>query len=166
MKLFAVICMLFVLAVSSTASAASDNFTQSSAPCKTLTSPPVYLDGELHIPTCDLNGNLITGSGAGTSNAPYIFTPKANQQTLVLSGSAQGLTVPTGAKYADFFPEGAPGTNNKCLRYRDDGTNPTASVGSGLDPDQLLLGYSGSLSAIKFINATGATCTLTINYYS
>lgn len=101
--------------------------------------------------------------------SPYQLTP-LGQQTLVLTSSAQALTVPSTATIADFFPEGSGGTNGNCARYRDDGTAPTATVGSPLQPGQLLLGYSvkpagAALSSTQFILATGATCTLTINYY-
>jgi hypothetical protein len=112
------------------------------------------------------------GGSGGSGMPPYIATP-LGQQTISSAtlASAQSLTVPTGATSADFYPEGTGGTNNNCVRFRDDGTAPTATVGSPLQPGQLLLGYTGkpsagtSLSGIQFILATGATCNLTINYY-
>ncbi len=116
-----------------------------------------------------LSNNQQTGLRCGADGVLYlkpgILTALASQQTLTLSGTAQALTVPTGAIYADMMPEGTAGTNNACLRYRDDGTAPTAAVGFPLAPLQGVFGYSGALSALKFINATGATCTVTVNFY-
>jgi hypothetical protein len=106
---------------------------------------------------CDATNPLPTTNPA--------LTPLSSQQTLVLTGSAQALTVPATATTVDFMPEGTAGTNNACLRYRDDGSNPTASAGFPLAPLQGVFGYKGSLSALRFINATGATCTITVNFY-
>lgn len=112
----------------------------------------------------------ITDTITVSSLSPYIITP-LGQQTITLTSSAQSLTVPATATIADFYPEGTGGTNGNCMRFRDDGTAPTATVGAPLQPGQLLLGYTGkpaagaALSGIQFILATGAVCTLTINYY-
>ena len=65
--------------------------------------------------------------------------------------------MPPGATQALFIAEGEP------LRWRDDGTPPTASVGMPLPTWQPFL-YVGSLAAIKFIqeNAGGV---LNVSYY-
>lgn len=78
------------------------------------------------------------------------------QQITNLS-AAVGLTVPTGATLALIQAE----TQN--VRWRDDGTNPTASVGMYIVADSILP-YTGKLSAIKFIQAT-ASAKLNITYY-
>lgn len=49
------------------------------------------------------------------------------------------------------------------VRYRDDGTDPTASVGI-LIASAAQLQYFGTLSAIKFI-ATSGTATLDVGFY-
>jgi hypothetical protein len=123
-----------------------------------------------------MNGGLrVQLQANGADINPGISGPLTplGQQTISSAtlAAATSLTVPAGATIADFYPEGTGGTNNNCVRFRDDGTAPTASVGAPLQPGQLLLGYTGkpsgsaALSAIQFILATGATCTVTINYY-
>ena len=72
--------------------------------------------------------------------------------------AAVGLgTIPAGARVALLYSEGA------ALRWRDDGTNPTASVGMPLDVSTPLR-YSGDLSKIKLIAQTGAP-VLNIAFY-
>jgi hypothetical protein len=75
--------------------------------------------------------------------------------------SATSLTVPAGATAADF------GVNptGTAVRYRDDGTAPTAALGmviNGLNYPPLH--YTGDLSKIQFILSTGAPI-LDILYY-
>jgi hypothetical protein len=87
------------------------------------------------------------------------------QQISSLS-SASGLTVPsidpsTGltvkANFALITPEA------QGVRWRDDGTAPTASVGMPLAAG-VTLQYDGDLSKIKFIEQTGSA-KLNISYY-
>lgn len=87
------------------------------------------------------------------------------QQITSLS-SASGLTVPvvdpsTGltvkANFALITPEA------QAVRWRDDGTAPTASVGMPLAAG-VTLQYDGDLSRIKFIEQTGGA-KLNISYY-
>lgn len=132
------------------------------------TPPSTYAPGSARPQLQDTSGTMCTaGSSSGT---PTIVTsaslaPLASQQTLTLSGTAQALTIPATATTIDFMPEGTAGTNNACLRYRDDGTNPTAAVGFPLAPLQGVFGYKVTALPIKFINATGATCVVTVNFY-
>ena len=87
------------------------------------------------------------------------------QQITSLSAAA-GLTVPTTDKagnkqqptFALIFAEG------KDVRWRDDGTNPTASVGMPLAVG-VPLQYDGDLTNIKFIE-TAASAKLNISYYA
>ena len=87
------------------------------------------------------------------------------QQITDLS-SAVGLTVPAvdeaGNKVmptrAFIVAEGAN------IRWRDDGTAPTASVGMILIQNNVL-SYDGDLNNIKFIQ-TGAGAKLNVSYYS
>jgi len=81
---------------------------------------------------------------------------KGYQQITALS-SAAALTVPDEARIALVQAE------SKSVRWRDDGTNPTASVGMVLDAGAAML-YDGSLSAIRFIE-TAASAKLNISYY-
>jgi hypothetical protein len=71
--------------------------------------------------------------------------------------AAQALTVPAGAQYAVICVE------SQSVRWRDDGTDPTASVGEILTVGQNLV-YDGKLSAIKFIEVT-PSAKVNISYY-
>lgn len=71
--------------------------------------------------------------------------------------TAQALTVPTGARYAMCKTEG------QAVRYRDDGTNPTATDGMLIDVGDEFW-YPGNLNAVRFIEAT-ASATLHVSYY-
>ncbi len=127
-----------------------------------------YTAGTARPVTQDTTGTQCTAGSSSTSPTSVTaapLTPLAAQQTLTLSGTAQALTIPATATTIDMMPEGTAGTNNACLRYRDDGTNPTAAVGFPLAPLQGVFGYKVTSLPIKFINATGATCTVTINFY-
>lgn len=79
------------------------------------------------------------------------------QQITSLS-SATGLTIPQGTTLALIVPE----TQN--VRWRDDGTNPTASVGMPIFVGSSL-SYDGDLNRIKFIEST-ASAVLNISYYA
>lgn len=99
-------------------------------------------------------------SSAALADSGIRRTPCGYQQITSLS-SAQALTVPTtcGGVVTTAFviPE------TQAVRYRDDGTDPTASVGQPLAVG-VLLEYTGSLSKIKFIEQT-ASAKINILYY-
>jgi hypothetical protein len=67
------------------------------------------------------------------------------------------LTVPGGATLAIFTVEASN------VRWRDDGTDPTATVGMLLVNGQSLI-YNGELSAVKFIDATSGA-KIGVSYY-
>ena len=86
------------------------------------------------------------------------FKSLGYQQVTSLS-SAASLTVPAGAGLALLQVTG------QNVRWRDDGTDPTTTVGmvltSGGDP----FPYSGDLSKIKFIEVT-ASAVLNVTYFA
>lgn len=82
--------------------------------------------------------------------------PMGYQQITSLSAAA-GLTVPPGATRALIQAE----TQN--VRWRDDGTNPTTTVGMTLAAGTSIY-YLGDLTAIKFIEVA-ASAKLNIVYY-
>lgn len=99
------------------------------------------------------------------TNVKAITSCLGYQQLATLS-SATGLTVPsidpnTGltvkANFALITPEA------QAVRWRDDGTDPTASVGMPLAAG-VTLQYDGDLSKIKFIEQTGGA-KVNISYY-
>ena len=79
------------------------------------------------------------------------------QQITSLSASA-ALTVPSGATLALIVPE----TQN--VRWRDDGTAPTSSVGMPIFVGASL-SYDGDLNRIRFIQQA-ASATLNVSYYA
>lgn len=101
---------------------------------------------------------LVNGAGTGFSNpgAPPTSTPLGYQQITSLT-TAQLLTVPPGATYAVIVPD------TQAVRYRDDGTPPTASIGMPI-PIGTQITYSGNLAAIQFIQQT-ASAVLNVSYY-
>ena len=82
--------------------------------------------------------------------------PLGYQQITVLTAST-ALTVPSGAVWALIQPEA------QAVRWRDDGTAPTAAVGMPLAVGTTLQ-YSGDLSAIRFIEQV-AGGKLNVTYY-
>jgi ABC-type amino acid transport substrate-binding protein len=89
-------------------------------------------------------------------------TPCGYQQITTLS-SAQSLTIPTNICAAGTVTFAVITAETQAVRYRDDGTDPTASVGQPLAVG-VILEYSGSLSKVKFIAQTGSP-VLNISYY-
>jgi hypothetical protein len=91
------------------------------------------------------------------AGAPYSYTALGCQQITSLASAAPFASVPTGAKLATVTPEVQP------VRYRDDGTAPTASIGPLLYPG-LVWSYSGPLASIQFIQ-TAASATIDVCFY-
>jgi hypothetical protein len=101
----------------------------------------------------------------GRSGCPSVgpcFIPGApsqplGYQQLTSLAAATALTVPTGALEALIVCE------SQTVRWRDDGTNPTASVGMPLTAN-VAFPYLGNLAAIKIIQTT-ASATCNVSYY-
>jgi hypothetical protein len=85
-----------------------------------------------------------------------VDTPLGYQQITSLSAST-ALTIPAGAKRAIIQAE------TQDVRWRDDGTAPTDSVGMVISAGDRLA-YTGSLAAIRFIETT-ASAKLNVSYY-
>ncbi len=79
------------------------------------------------------------------------------QQITSLS-AATALTVPTGATTAVIRTEA------QAVRYRDDGTDPSATVGQPMAVADFPLVYTGPLLKIKFIEQVSGA-KLNISYY-
>jgi hypothetical protein len=80
-------------------------------------------------------------------------------QSLAVTNSAQALTVPDGAQIAVMTVD----TNN--IMWRDDGTDPTTTVGIRMTTtDQPFVYRGGNLKSFKAIEVTGAPI-LNIAYY-
>lgn len=94
-------------------------------------------------------------SGSPTT-APAALTAKGYQQITSLSAAA-ALTVPSGAIVALIQAE------TQSIRWRDDGTDPTTTVGMVLSAGESMF-FTGSLAAFKAIEIT-ASAKLNISYY-
>jgi hypothetical protein len=85
------------------------------------------------------------------------FRALGYQQITSLS-TAQALTVPKGTARALVQPE------SQSVRWRDDGTSPTATVGNILAAGDTLEYDAAALEVVKFIEVT-ASAKLNIHYY-
>jgi hypothetical protein len=79
------------------------------------------------------------------------------QQITSLS-AATALTVPAEATMALIIPE------TQAVRWRDDGVDPTASVGMPVNVGESL-NYDGDLRRIRFIEQT-ASAKINVSYYA
>lgn len=87
---------------------------------------------------------------AGMKNLGY-------QQLTGISG-AVALTIPAGTSLAVCTPE------TQAVRWRDDGTSPTASVGMPLAVGDTLFYDGWALASLKFIEQT-ASAKVNVSYY-
>ncbi len=79
-------------------------------------------------------------------------------QSITDLSTAVGLTLPEGTE-PDFAVISATGD---AVCWRDDGVAPTADVGMPMLPTDPPFAYSGDLSQIRFISATGG---IAVSYY-
>jgi hypothetical protein len=87
-----------------------------------------------------------------------IRIPLGYVQETVLSAAVALSNVPVGSRYAIITAESAN------VRWRDDGTSPTASIGMPLaDGDTLV--YTGDPTKLKFIEET-ASAKINVSYYA
>lgn len=120
-----------------------------------------------------------TGGGGGPrvpGNVPMCLDSASPPNAVPCSGGTQGvynsagagqynttvatataLTVPSGAKLAEICVATAD------VRYRDDGTDPTSTVGMPVSAGTCFP-YAGPLSAVKFIAQSGSP-TINVSYY-
>ena len=85
-----------------------------------------------------------------------VLAAKGYQQLTSISATT-ALTVPGGSTVAMIQAEA------QAVRWRDDGTNPTASVGMNLAAGQTMW-YTGPLASIKFIQVTSGAI-VNVSYY-
>ncbi len=91
--------------------------------------------------------------------APRGMGPVAGFQQLTVSTVAVTLTVPNGSFMAIAVVQDAD------VRYRDDFTAPTATVGTLVINGQGLLICKNSLTNIQFIRDAGVDAVLNVSYY-
>lgn len=100
--------------------------------------------------------SVTPGVGASVFILPYI--PLGYQQYTSLAGATPLSSIPSGALFALISCSVAN------VRYRDDGTNPTAAVGMPMVAGGAPLLYAGNLAAISFIQSA-AGAVLDVSYY-
>lgn len=92
---------------------------------------------------------------------PTAYDPSRNPlgyEQLTGLTSAKALTGQSGARFCLIEVEGAD------VRWRDDGTSPTASVGMVIKADGGIV-YSADPSKLKFIEVS-ATAKVNVSYYN
>lgn len=99
---------------------------------------------------------LLAISTTAIADSGIRYAALGYQQITDLS-AATALTVPTGATTAVIVAEA------QAVRYRDDGTSPTASVGQPVAVG-VSVTYTGPLSKVKFIEQTSGA-KLNVLYY-
>lgn len=85
------------------------------------------------------------------------LTPQGYEQITSLSAAA-ALTVPAGSTHAIITAQ------TQAVRWRDDGTDPTGTVGMPLAAGESIT-YYGDLKRIRFIEQT-ASAVLNVSYYA
>ena len=99
-------------------------------------------------------GTTLNCTGTNSSLSPL------GVAQLTVSSSALALpTVPSGAVVAVIAVEGSG------VRYRDDGTAPTITIGMPLDPGAVIAVCLRSLFRVQFIRSGGTDGNLTVSYY-
>jgi hypothetical protein len=88
----------------------------------------------------------------------FIANKALGYQQITSLSAATALTVPAGATMAIITAQ------TQGVRWRDDGTNPSATVGMPIAAGGSLE-YGGPLSAIKFIEQT-ASAALNVAFYA
>jgi hypothetical protein len=103
--------------------------------------------------------NPNVGATPSPPGSPYLGVPVGYQQIAAATlASATSLTVPVGARYALIQVDTA------SVRFRDDGTAPTAAIGVTLVNGIAPMMYTGDLATIQFIALSGSP-VLNVSYY-
>lgn len=92
--------------------------------------------------------------------ANYLNRPLGFEQVTSLSSAAGLASIPGNANFALIECDHTAG---RYVRWRDDGTNPTTTVGNSLAPGQTLE-YDGDFSVLKFIEES-ASAKINVSYY-
>jgi hypothetical protein len=119
-----------------------------------------YPVGQFSPLTMDATGKLCDNVNLGTtsiSTKSGQYVSAGNGQYALSVSTATSLTVPTGATVAQICVESA------TVRYRDDGSAPTASSGVPVLAGSCFQ-YAGPLASIQFIAAAGSP-TIDVAFY-
>lgn len=86
-----------------------------------------------------------------------MWLAKGHQQLAPTTATA--LTVPSGAQMCLITVASNP------VRFRDDGTNPTATVGIVLPKDLAPFQYNGPLTKVVLIDTSAGASKVEVSYY-
>lgn len=89
---------------------------------------------------------------------PQEYSKSLGYQQITSLSAATTLTIPAGAAAAMIRCE------TQSVRWRDDGSDPTASVGMLMTASDAVLWYTGQLARLKFIEVT-ASAKLNVVYF-
>lgn len=109
----------------------------------------------------DKSIDLSIPSLAQADHCPGVETSVSSRayEQITVSTTAVGLT-PTGAdRFAVVIVEDNP------VRYRDDGTAPTSTVGALVKADQVIIVCGSAMSRFKAIRQGAADAKLSVTYY-
>lgn len=99
---------------------------------------------------------------AAQNDCPGIHTPlaPAGYEQITISTTALSLTIPnTRVKMAVVLVEAQP------LRYRDDGTAPTAAIGTLIQANESFSICGSALARFQAIRSGATDAVLNVNYY-
>lgn len=88
----------------------------------------------------------------------YTAVQGLGYQQITSLTAATALTVPAGTSFALIIPQ------TQAVRWRDDGTNPTATVGYPLAAGVELRYSASSISRLRFIEQV-ASAAINVSYY-
>jgi hypothetical protein len=91
-------------------------------------------------------------------NPGFVAEKDLGYQQITSLSSAQALTVPTGTSMVIVTPE------TQGIRWRGDGTNPTATVGYPLASGNEMVFTAGNFEALRFIEQS-ASAKLNVYYF-
>lgn len=91
-------------------------------------------------------------------NKPLAYAQLSVTSATSLAAASGGVATPAGTTRVQLSVEG------NGIRYRDDGTNPTSSVGMPVAAGGSV-DYDGDLSALRVVSQTG-TATVNVVYYA
>lgn len=107
-----------------------------------------------------IGNDVISGApqcAIGPCWRPYVGAPPAGYQQFTVATATALPSIPVGAVEAFVICTG------QTVNWRDDGTNPTTTIGMPLATNTPFP-YTGNLAAIKFIQVT-ATASCNVSYY-
>ena len=123
----------------------------------------IYQNNDTKIVDSDNHELAINPDGSiEVKTTPAKIIPLGYEQ-VTAGNTAVGLTVPADTELALIQNEGS-GSGAQGVRWRDDGVDPTPTVGMLLDRGGEIE-YAGDPTAMRFINTGGSADIINVSYY-